>query len=191
MTVILSKGGNVEIAKAGDEALTKVRIGLGWEANKGDGDAFDLDASVVALGENGLSVGEEWFIFYNRLTSPLSAIVHQGDERTGDTEGDDEQILVDLQTVPGNIAELAVAITIHEAAKRGQNFGMVEKAYIRIIDEATGTELARFNLSEDGAGFTTVVLGKLYRHEGGWKFKALAEKSSTGLEGLIDTYKIA
>lgn len=191
MAQSLSKGGNVDIVKEAGGTLTRVRCCLGWDAKKGDGPAFDLDASIIALGDNGLSVGEDWFVFYNRLTSPGSEIVHMGDERTGDTEGDDEQIVVNLAALPATIHELAVAITIHEAAARGgQNFGLVDKAYVRIVNEDNGAELARFDLSEDGAGYNSVVMGKLYRHDGGWKFKALADTSNGELSGLIDAYKV-
>src|SRR6185295_17671735 len=141
----LSKGANVDITKEAGGTLTVARIGLGWDARKGDGDPFDLDASVVGCDENGLSAGADWFVFYNRLRSPGDAIVHQGDERTGDTEGDDEQIVVDLTKLPANIFELAVAVTIHEAAQRGQNFGQVSNAYVRVSDETTGTELTRYD----------------------------------------------
>lgn len=187
----LSKGSNVDLTKEAGGALTVIRFGLGWDARKGAGDSFDLDASAVGLGADGMSAGEDWFVFYNRLTSPGGEIVHQGDELTGDSAGDDEQIVVDLTKLPDTIAELAIAVTIHKAIERGQNFGMVENAYVRVLDETNGTELARYDLSEDGSGLNTIVFGKAYRKDGAWKFKALGDGFNTELQGLVDAYKIA
>lgn len=187
----LSKGGTVDLGKEAGGDLSVVRVGLGWEA-AAEGADFDLDASVVGLGANGLSVGEDWFVFYNRLRSPADAIVHQGDERTGDTEGDDEQIVIDLSKLPQDIAELAIAVTIHKAIERGQHFGMVKNAYVHIGDEKTGTDLARYDLSNSGTSFNSLVFGKLYRHDGGWGFKALGDEGhTTELQGIVDAYKIA
>jgi tellurium resistance protein TerD len=190
MTVSLTKGESLDlVAKAGG-TLELMRIGLGWDAGK-SGAPFDLDASIIGLNDAGVSAGQDWFVFYNNLSSPDGAIVHQGDERTGDTDGDDEQILVSLAKIPESIAKFLVVVTIHEAATRGQNFGMVANAYVRAVNEADGAELARYDLSEDGGANTSFVLGEGYRHNGTWKFKALPEGFATGMQGVIDKYKIA
>jgi tellurium resistance protein TerD len=189
--ISLAKGGNVDLTKEAGGVLSKIRIGLGWDLRKTGGDAFDLDASVVGLTDAGVSAGTDWFVFYNRLASPGNAIVHQGDELTGAAEGDDEQIVIDFSLLPDHIAELVVAVTIHEAGTRGQNFGMVDNAYVRVVNEDGGAELARYDLSEDGSGLNTVVMGKAYRKDGGWKFKALGDGFATEMQGIIDAYKIA
>lgn len=192
MTVNLTKGGNVDLTKAAGGTLTSIRVALGWEPRKNAGDAFDLDASIVGLGDNGLSAGADWFVFYNHLTSADGAIVHQGDERTGETAGDDEQIIIDFTKLPETIHELVVAVTIHKAVERGQNFGQVDNAYVRVVDESNGTELARYDLTEDSSGVNTLVFGKAYRKDGAWKFKALGDSGYTNeLQGIIDAYKVA
>lgn len=192
MAITLAKGGNVDLTKEAGGVLTSIRIGLGWDLPKTSGVEFDLDASIVGLADNGLSAGEDWFVFYNRLQSPGAEIVHQGDERTGATAGDDEQIVIDLSRLPEHITELVVAVTIHEAATRSQNFGLVDNAYVRVVDETTGTELARYDLSEDGSTLDTMVFGKAYRKDGAWKFKALGgDGFSGGLQGIVDAYKVA
>lgn len=191
MTVNLTKGGNVDLTKEAGGVLNSIRIGLGWEARKTGGDDFDLDASIVGLGDNGLSAGADWFVFYNHLASPDGAITHQGDERTGETAGDDEQIVIDFTKLPADVHELVVAVTIHKAVERGQNFGLVDNAYVRVVDEATKTELARYDLSEDSSGNNTLVFGKAYRRDGAWKFKALGDSGfSNELQGIIDAYKV-
>jgi tellurium resistance protein TerD len=188
----LSKGGSVDLTKEAGGTLTSVRVGLGWDASEAGNAPCDLDASVIGCDTNSVSVGADWFIFYNRLRSPDDAIVHQGDELTGDSEGDDEQIVIDLSKLPAHIAELAVAVTIHQAVERGQSFSLIKNAYVRITDEATGSELARYELSRDGSNWNSLVFGKLYRDGGAWKFKALGDEgSTTELQGIVDTYKIA
>lgn len=189
----LSKGESVDLTKQAGGTLTMARVGLGWDASEAGGPACDLDASIVGCDSGGVSVGEDWFIFYNRLTSPLNAIVHQGDELTGDSAGDDEQIVIDLTKIPDSIAELAVAVTIHKAAERGgQNFSKIKNAYVRISDETTGTELARYDLSRDGATWNSMVFGKLYRDGAAWKFQAQGDAGyTTELQGIVDAFKIA
>lgn len=192
MTILLTKpGDNVDLTKAAGGTLTNARIALGWDQRKSAGDKFDLDASIIGCGGNQRSAGADWFVFYNRLKSPGDAIVHQGDERTGETEGDDEQILVDFTKVPDSVTELAIAITIHDAAQRSQHFGLVDNAYVRVINEADGAELVRYNLSEDGSGYNTVVVGRAFRADGGWCFESMFDGSTTELQGLVDKYQIA
>jgi tellurium resistance protein TerD len=190
MGVNLTKGGDVNLTKAAGGELVKARIGLGWDA-KGDGQPFDLDASVIGVDAAAKSAGADWFVYYNNLISPDSAIVHQGDNLTGAGDGDDEQILVDLSKVPDSVAELIVAVTIHEAAARGgQDFGQVSNAYVRVVDESNGAELARYDLSEDGAGKNSFEFGKLYRADGAWKFKALGDPVDGEMQGLVSKYQI-
>jgi tellurium resistance protein TerD len=189
-------GERVDLTKAATDSggtLTTIRVGLGWDARKDEGKPFDLDASIVTLGSDGKSIGSDWFVFFNHLNAPGDAIVHQGDERTGDTEGDDEQIVIDLTKLPDNATDLRVVVTIFEAALRGgQSFAQVSNAYVRVIDEMTGTELVRYGLSEDApAGTNAFVLGKVYRHEGAWHFKALGETFTSEIEGIVAAYGVA
>jgi tellurium resistance protein TerD len=191
MTVNLSKGGKVDLTKEAGGTLTKVRVGLGWDARKTAGAAYDLDASAVGLGENGLCVTTDWFVYYNNPASPGDAIVHQGDNLTGTGTGDDEQILVDLAKLPDAVADVRFVVTIHEAKQRGQSFGSVENAFIRVVDETTGTELARYDLSEDTEpGVNALVFAKLYRHNGAWNFRAIGDGFTDELQGLVNAYKI-
>ncbi|MGC4886742.1 TerD family protein [Micromonospora sp. DT227] len=193
MTVNLTKGGKVNLDKEAGGALTRVRVGLGWDVRKTDGPDYDLDASIIALNDAGVSIGREWFVYYGNLKSAGDAIVHQGDELTGASAGDDEQILIDVTKLPVEATDLRIAVTIYEAGKRGgQSFGVVENAFVRVIDESTGTELARFDLTEDADnGVNALIFGKLYRHNGAWNFRALGEGFANEIEGLVNAFKIA
>jgi tellurium resistance protein TerD len=191
MTVNLSKGGKVDLTKEAGGTLTKVRVGLGWDARKTAGADYDLDASAVGLGDNGLCVTTDWFVYYNNLTSPGGAIVHQGDNLTGTGTGDDEQIVVDLAGLPAEVTDVRFVVTIHEAKTRGQSFGNVENAFIRVVDDTTGTELARYDLTEDTEpGVNALVFAKLYRHGGAWNFRAIGDGFTDELQGLVNAYKI-
>lgn len=192
MAVNLSKGGKVDLTKEAGGTLTKVRVGLGWDVRRTTGDAYDLDASVIGLNGTGACVSKEWFVFYNNMTAPGDVVVHQGDNLTGGGDGDDEQILIDLARVPAEVTELVVAVTIHEAkARGGQNFGLVENAFVRVVDESSNTELARYDLTEDTeAGVNSLVFGKLYRHNQAWNFRALGDGFKDELQGLVTAYKI-
>lgn len=192
MTVNLSKGGKVDLGKEAGGTLTKVRIGLGWDVRRTDGQAYDLDASVIAVGADGACLGTDWFVFYNNRKAPGDVIVHQGDNLTGSGDGDDEQVVVDLAQLPDKAQELVVAVTIHEARQRGgQSFGLVENAFVRVMDESTGTELARYDLTEDTEpGVNCLVFGKLYRRDGSWNFRALGDGFKDELGGLVTAYKI-
>lgn len=191
MTVNLSKGGKVDLTKEAGGTLTTVRVGLGWDARKTAGEAYDLDASAVGLGEDGLCVATEWFVYYNNAKSPGDAIVHQGDNLTGTGTGDDEQIIVDLTKLPDAVTDIRFVVTIHDAKQRNQSFGNVENAFIRVIDETTGTELARYDLSEDTEpGVNALVFAKLYRHNGSWQFRAIGDGFTDELQGLVNAYKI-
>lgn len=194
MGVKLSKGSKVSLAKAAEEAgigtLKNVIVGLGWEANRYDGGAaFDLDASAFMLGANGKCRSEKDFIFYGNLTGP--GIQHMGDEKTGASDGDDEQIKISLQDIPADVERIAFTVTIHEAVERSQNFGMVESSYVRLADADTGVEALRFELGEEFSIETAVVFCELYRHNGEWKFNSIASGYEGGLAALCDSYGIA
>lgn len=193
MTVNLTKGGKVDLVKEAGGTLTRIQVGLGWDTRQTAGDAYDLDASVIALNASGVSPGAPWFVFYGNLKAPGDAIVHHGDNLTGTGTGDDEQISVNLAAIPDDITELMIAVTIYEAAKRsGQSFALVNNAFVRVSDESTGTELARYDLTEDTApGVNCLVFAKVYRHGGTWNLKAIGDGFTNELQGLVDTYKIA
>lgn len=188
MTVSLSKGQKVDLTKS-NPGLTKVVVGLGWDTNKYDGGFdFDLDSSVFLLGENGKVTTETDFVFYNNTSGGNGSVVHTGDNRTGEGDGDDEQVKVNLAAVPANIQRIAFTITIHEADKRNQNFGQVSNAYARIFNEETGEELIRYDLGEDFSIETALVVGELYRHNGEWKFSAIGSGYQGGLAALATDF---
>lgn len=192
MAVNLSKGGKVSLAKAAAEAgiqggLNNIVIGLGWDTNKYDGGAqFDLDASVFLANETGKVTKETDFVFYNNKVAP--GVEHKGDNRTGEGAGDDEVINVSLSDVESGVSKIAVTVTIDKADERHQNFGMVENAYIHIMDAASGTELIRYDLGEDYSIETAVVVAEIYRHNGEWKFNAIGSGFAGGLAALCRNY---
>ena len=183
------KGGNVSLTKA-DAGLKVVMTGLGWDQRVTDGSAFDLDASVFMVGENGKVLSDANFIFYGQKTSPCGSVEHQGDNRTGEGAGDDEQVKIDLSKVPADVKKLVFAVTIHEAEQRKQNFGMVSNAYIRMSNNESQVELARFDLSEDASVETAMIFGELYLHNGEWKFKAVGQGFAGGLPALATAHGV-
>ncbi|MBL4953830.1 TerD family protein [Neobacillus sp. OS1-32] len=188
MAVSLSKGQKVDLTKT-NPGLTKVVVGLGWDTNKYDGGHdFDLDSSVFLLGENGKVTTETDFVFYNNPQGANGAVVHTGDNRTGEGDGDDEQVKINLTEIPANIQRIAFTITIHEAASRNQNFGQVSNSYARIFNEETGEELIRYDLGEDFSIETAIVVGELYRHNGEWKFSAIGSGYQGGLAALATDF---
>ncbi len=190
MPINLTKGQKVDLTK-GNPGLKKIMVGLGWDVNAFDSGAdFDLDASAFLLGEDGKCPTEKEFIFYGNLTHESGAVQHMGDNLTGEGEGDDEQILVDLSLIPANIAKVAFTVTIYDSDARGQNFGQVSNSFIRIVDESTGQELIRYDLGEDFSIETAVVVGELYRHNGEWKFNAIGSGFQGGLAALCGHYGI-
>jgi tellurium resistance protein TerD len=191
MAISLSKGQKVDLTKT-NPGLTKVIVGLGWDTNKYDGGKdFDLDASVFLANASGKVGSDSDFIFYNNKQNANGSVVHTGDNRTGEGEGDDEQVNVDLAAVPADVEKIAFCITIHDAEARAQNFGQVSNAFVRIVNEATGAELIRFDLGEDFSVETAVVVGELYRHSGEWKFSAVGSGYRDGLSGLARDYGLA
>lgn len=189
MAVSLQKGGNVSLSKAAPN-LKNILIGLGWEANAFDGQDFDLDASLFMVGEYGKVRGDADFIFYNQLTSTCGSVEHTGDNRTGAGDGDDEAIKVFLEKVPTHVHRLVVAVTIHDAEARRQNFGQVRDAFIRLVNIDNDQEVARFDLSEDYSTETAMVFGEIYRHNNEWKFKAVGQGYAGGLYSLATAHGV-
>ena len=189
MGVSLKKGGNVSLTGS-IPTLNSVKIGLGWEARETAGAEFDLDASLFMVGSSGKVRNDHDFIFYGQLDSPCKSIHHTGDNRTGDGDGDDEELHVFLDKVPKPIERLVVAVTIHDADHRGQNFGQVRDAFIRIVDLDSDTEIARFDLSEDYSTETAMVFGEVYRRNDEWKFRAVGQGYSGGLDVLCGKYGV-
>lgn len=188
MGINLSKGQKIDLTKT-NPGLVNVTVGLGWDTNKYDGgNDFDLDSSVFLLGSNGKCSSESDFVFYNNTTGAGGAVVHTGDNRTGDGDGDDEQVNVNLSTVPASIEKIAFSITIHDAETRGQNFGQVNNSYVRILNADSGEELIRYDLGEDFSIETAVVVGELYRHGGEWKFNAIGSGYQGGLAALVTDF---
>ena len=190
MPINLSKGQKVDLTK-GNPGLKKIMVGLGWDVNAFDtGADFDLDAAVFMLGTNGKCPTDKEFIFYSNLKHPSESVIHQGDNLTGEGDGDDEQIMVDLTKVPANIERIAFTVTIYESDVRHQNFGQVSNAYIRLVDESTGVELIHYDLGEDFSIETAVVVGELYKNNGEWKFNAIGSGFQGGLAALCGHYGI-
>lgn len=189
MAVSLAKGGNVSLTKAAP-GLRKVLVGLGWDARASDGAAFDLDASVFICGENGTIRSDADFIFYNNLVSSDGSIEHAGDNRTGAGDGDDEAVKVDLSLVPADVQRIVVAVTIQDAEARKQNFGMVSRAFIRIVNQDGNAEIARYDLSEDASMETAMTFAEIYRNNGEWKFKAIGQGMTGGLSMLARQYGV-
>ncbi len=189
MAINLVKGQKLDLTK-GNAGLTKIHVGLGWDTNKYDGADFDLDASAFLVGANGKVSGDADFVFYGQLQGGNGAIVHTGDNLTGEGEGDDEVLTVDLPNVPAAIEKIAFAVTIYDAETRNQTFGQVSNAFIRIVDMNNSTELCRFNLGEDFSIETAVVAGEIYRHGGEWKFNAIGSGYQGGLASLCKDYGV-
>ena len=190
MPISLKKGQKVSLSKD-NPGLSRVVVGLGWDVNAFDtGGDFDLDTAAFLLGESGKVTRAEDFVFYGNLRHPSGAVEHLGDNLTGRGDGDDEQIKIDLGRVPENITRIAFTVTIYEADERRQNFGQVANAFIRIVDEAKGEEILRYDLGEDFSIETAAVFGELYRHNGEWKFNAIGSGFQGGLAALCGHYGI-
>lgn len=190
MSVSLSKGGNVSLTKEAAKPLTTLTIGLGWDPQTREGAEFDLDASALIVANDKI-LSDKHFVFYNNPASPNSSVTHSGDNLTGGGAGDDEQIKVDVaKTFDGQADKVVFAVTIHEADERKQNFGQVRNAYIRVVDDNDGKELARYDLSEDYAGETAMIFGELYARNGETKFKAVGAGYNAGLRGIATDYGV-
>jgi len=189
MSVSLGKGGNVSLSKT-DPSMRKVLIGLGWDTRSTDGQDFDLDASAFLLSASGKVRSDNDFIFYNNLVSVDGSVTHTGDNRTGEGDGDDEALVVDLTIIPADVEKIVITVTIHDADARHQNFGMVSGAFIRLVNDESHVEAARYDLTEDASMETAMIFGELYRHAGDWKFRAVGQGYAGGLMAMCAQYGI-
>jgi tellurium resistance protein TerD len=189
MAVSLTKGGNVSLTKEAP-GLSAVVVGLGWDVRTTTGTEFDLDASALLVSEAGKVLSNEHFVYFNNLKSPDGSVEHTGDNLTGEGEGDDEQIKVDLAVVPAEVTKIVFPVSIYEGDKRGQNFGQVRNAFIRVANQADGNELARYDLTEDASTETAMVFGELYRHGAEWKFRAVGQGYASGLAGIASDFGV-
>jgi tellurium resistance protein TerD len=189
MSVSLSKGGNVSLTKAAP-GLSAVLVGLGWDVRTTTGEDFDLDASAILCDQNRKVGSDQDFVFFNNLTSSDGSVVHTGDNLTGEGEGDDEAIRVDLAAVPGAVHTIVFPVSIYDAGARKQSFGQVRNAFIRVVNAADSTEIARYDLSEDASTEAAMIFGELYRHDTEWKFRAVGQGYSSGLAGIAADYGV-
>lgn len=189
MSVSLSKGGNVSLSKS-DPSMKNVLVGLGWDVRTTDGQDFDLDASAFLLSETGKVRSDSDFIFYNNLKSADGSVTHTGDNRTGEGDGDDESLIIKLDMIPANVAKIVFVVTIHDAQMRRQSFGQVSGAFIRLVNNDSQLEVARYDLTEDASSETAMLFGELYRHNGEWKFRAVGQGYAGGLSSVCAKYGI-
>ena len=189
MTISLSKGGNISLNKT-DPNLQRVVVGLGWDPRSTDGSAFDLDASAFLLKADGRVRSDADFVFYNQTKSPEGSVEHTGDNRTGQGDGDDETLKVDLGRVPADVQRVPFTVTIHDGAARKQNFGQVGNAFIRVVNADTKQEVTRFDLSEDHSTETAMIFGELYRNGAEWKFKAVGQGYAGGLAAMCSQFGV-
>jgi tellurium resistance protein TerD len=189
-TLTLSKGSNLSLTKT-DPEMRQAMIGLGWDPRTTAGAAFDLDASALLVAASGKVRSNEDFIFYNQLASKDGSVVHQGDNLDGGGDGDDEQVLVDLTAVADDVDKIVIVVSIHDAVARGQNFGQVRDAYCRVVNQDSGNEVVRFDLTEDAAAETTMIFAEIYRNNGEWKFRAVGQGYATGLAGIASDFGIS
>lgn len=190
MAINLTKGQRVSL----DNSMKLALVGLGWDTNRYDGGYdFDLDASAFLLGENGKLMRDEDFVFYNNLNGRDGAVVHTGDNLTGDGDGDDEVIFIDFTKIPSDVKKIAICVTIHDAETRRQNFGQVSNAYIRIAKredefDEVGEPMLKFDLEEEFSIETALVVAEIYERNGEWKFNAVAAGYQGGLEAIVRSF---
>lgn len=189
MSVSLSKGGNISLTKEAP-GLQAVFVGLGWDARTTSGADFDLDASALMLNPSGKIVSDQHFVFFNNLKSPDGSVEHTGDNLTGAGEGDDEVIKVHLEQVPTDVDKIVFPVSIYDAESRGQNFGQVRNAFIRIVNQDGNAEITRYDLSEDASTETAMIFGELYRNGPEWKFRAVGQGYTTGLRGIAQDFGV-
>lgn len=189
MPVSLSKGGNVSLTKEAP-GLSAVTVGLGWDVRTTTGAEFDLDASAIVLNADGKVLSNAHFVFFNNTSTPDNTVVHTGDNRTGEGAGDDEALNINLAGLPAEAVKITFPVTIYDGVARGQNFGQVRNAYIRVVNSAGGAEIARYDLSEDAATETAMIFGELYRNNGEWKFRAVGQGYASGLAGIAQDFGV-
>jgi tellurium resistance protein TerD len=187
--VSLTKGGNVSLTKEAP-GLTNVIVGLGWDVRSTTGTDFDLDASAILVGADGKVISDKHFIFFNNLTSPDGTVEHTGDNLTGEGEGDDEQVKVNLAGMAPEVDKIVFPVSIYDADGRSQSFGQVRNAFIRVVNAAGEAELARYDLSEDASTETAMVFGELYRNGAEWKFRAVGQGYASGLAGIARDFGV-
>ena len=188
MGIYLNKGGRIDLSKE-SPSLKRVALGLGWDVNETDtGFDFDLDVSLFMINKNGKIPEDRYFVFYNNLNSPDGSVIHQGDNRTGEGDGDDESIFIELDKINNQIEELVVVVTIDEAQTRRQNFGQVENSFVRLYDIDTNKEIAKYELDENFSNEIAVEFGRLYKKSGSWRFKAVGAGFNSGLQGFVDKF---
>jgi len=190
MSVSLSKGGNVSLTKEAGGTLAAVTVGLGWDVRTTTGTDFDLDASALMCDGNGKVLSDKHFVFFNNLTSADGSVQHTGDNLTGEGDGDDEKIKVNLASVPAECDKVVFPVTIYDGTGRSQSFGQVKNAFIRVVNDAGGAELARYDLSEDASTETAMIFGELYRHGTEWKFRAVGQGYASGLQGIATDFGV-
>ncbi|MDV6167224.1 TerD family protein [Flavobacterium sp. DG1-102-2] len=179
---------NLEKGQRQNIAAPKFTVGLGWDTNASNtGEPFDLDVSIFVLGSNGKLVNENYFVFYNNLTSPDGAVEHTGDNLTGAGDGDDEKIIVDLSKVASDVTEICFVVTIHHADTKRQNFGQIRNSFIRVVD-TNNTELVKYELDEDFSIETAVEFGRIYKRNDDWKFEAVGAGMKGGLQDFLNKY---
>ncbi|MDM7830728.1 TerD family protein [Cellulomonas edaphi] len=189
MSITLAKGGNVSLSKEAPN-LTAVLVGLGWDARTTSGQDFDLDASALLLGASGKVLSDAHFVFYNNLASPDGTVEHTGDNRTGEGEGDDESVKLNLAGMAADVDRIVFPVSIHDADARHQSFGQVRNAFIRIVNQADGQEIARYDLTEDASTETAMIFGEVYRYGAEWKFRAVGQGYDTGLLGIVRDFGV-
>ena len=189
MGVSLSKGGNVSLSKEAP-GLTAVNVGLGWDVNTFSGGEFDLDATAIVVNDSGKVLSDGHFVFFNNLKSADGSVEHLGDNLTGEGEGDDEVIKINLASIPGEATKVVFAVSIYDADNRKQNFGAVRNAFIRVVNQSGGTEIARYDLTEDASVETAMVFGEVYRNGEEWKFKAVGQGYASGLRGIASDFGV-
>ncbi len=185
----LAKGNNLSLTKT-DPGLRKAIVGLGWDPRTTSGEAFDLDASALLIGASGKVRSSEDFIFYTQPRAKDGSVNHHGDNRSGEGDGDDEQISIDLSLVGADVERVVIVVSIDQADARGQNFGQVRSAYCRVVNDSSGQEIVRFDLSEDAAPETSMVFAEVYRNGSDWKFKAVGQGYDTGLAGIANEFGV-
>lgn len=190
MALSLTKGSNVSLTK-NNPGVSKFTVGLGWDARSTTGDAFDLDAFALLVGADGKVRSQDDFIFFNNKSDAAGSVVHQGDNLTGEGDGDDEVIVVELDKIPADVEKVIIAVSIYEADSRSQTFGQVRNASVRLVDAGTGNEEVRYDLSEDYSVETAINFAELYRNNGEWKFKAIGQGYDTGMAGIAKDFGVA
>jgi len=189
-SLTLTKGNNLSLTKA-DPGLERALIGLGWDPRTTSGEAFDLDASALLVGADGKVRSQDDFIFYNQLQAKDGSVVHLGDNRSGVGDGDDEQILIDLSLIAGDVDRVVIVVSIDQADARGQNFGQIRGAYCRVLNQDTDQEVVRYDLSEDAAPETSMIFAEIYRNRAEWKFRAVGQGYASGLHGIATDFGIS